>query len=436
MMRIDGKPQRVKVCVKCGRSLPAKLTFPKRASVKWFVREFDPATGKTRDHACDSKESADEFIRRKERDFTRDPIKAELIEYTSVLVRQIQADTREDAINLLIEKLGGDASHRKLKPVGWQEAVDIVCDELRQKGKSEHYIADLSRVAADLSTITGLSDWPQIDLDAIAKYRSVRMNGGWKRNGRTIKAVRGRAINKDLATLGAFLSRAVRKRWIAANVLHGATDERIKVKPIRVEYLPDEDLQALINAADEAWMRALILVAYYTGGRRSDLLALEWDRDIDLDGSRSRAEGRAGPHIFIRGDKADTPHWMPIHPAAVQALATLRQQPVINNRVFPVRGVRDPGSYVSHLFSQVCINAKLTKEIETDSGSKVTNRWTLHHLRKKANTDLRNRGASRKERMALIGHNSDAVSEAHYEAIQPERERQLIDSLPAFGIAV
>ena len=58
----------------------------------------------------------------------------------------------------------------------------------------------------------------------------------------------------------------------------------------------------------------------------------------------------------------------------------------------------------------------------------------LHDLRRKANTDLRNRGASPKERAALLGHRCTSVNESHYEAVLPERQRQLIDDLPIFEI--
>ena len=436
VMRIDGKPQRVRTCVECGAELPVKLRYPNKSMVKWFVREFQPTTGKTRDHACRSSEEADELIRAKQRDYTPDRIQEQLIESASTLIRQIEAESYEDAVSELIRKLGGDPTRRSLKTVGWNEAARIIADELRQKGRSAEYIAGLICVATDFRTISGLDSWQQLDLDAVATYRRIRMAGGWKRNGRTVKPVRGRAINRDLATLSAFLTRAVRKGWVASNVLENAPDERVKCKTVRVRYMPDEDLRVLIGAADEAWLRALIIVAYYTGARRSDLLDLEWDRDVDLNGKLSVGEGRSGPHVFISGNKADTPHWVPLHPAAVQALLGLRRQPVIDRKVFPVRGSSNPGSRVSHAFAKLCVDAGLTENADRDGRTVVKNRWSLHDLRRKANTDLRNGGASAKERAALLGHRTTTVNELHYEALLPDRERSLIDALPTFGMAV
>jgi hypothetical protein len=42
-----------------------------------------------------------------------------------------------------------------------------------------------------LRTITGVLRWARVHLHVIARFRSVRMAGGWKRNGRMIKAVGG-----------------------------------------------------------------------------------------------------------------------------------------------------------------------------------------------------------------------------------------------------
>ncbi|GMU22574.1 MAG: hypothetical protein AMXMBFR13_26590 [Phycisphaerae bacterium] len=431
--RVNGRTVRPKVCAKCGAKLPALLTYSKKSEVAWYVREFDPETGSTRDIACDSSEAADELIRRKVRDWTPDPVKQSLLERASVLIRSLDAGNPDDAVNQLIVALGGDPAKRALKPIGWQEAVDIIAAEMGQKGSAAAYVEDLRRVARDLQAITGLTDWTQVDLEAVSKYRAARLAGRWRSNGRPAPPIGGHSLNKHLNTLSAFFTRAVRKGWVVANPLKGATDERVKVPQPRVEYMPDADLRALVDAADTVWLRALVIVAYYTGARRNDLLALAWDRDIDLDGSKVAGEGRSGPHIYVRGSKADTPHWMPLHPAAVQALKALRQEPVIAPEVFPLKST-SPGPRASRLFADLCIKAGLTMTVERGGKQIVVNRWSLHDLRRKANTDLRNGGASPKERATLLGHRGTAVNESHYEATIPSRERELIDGLPSFGL--
>ena len=133
---------------------------------------------------------------------------------------------------------------------------------------------------------------------------------------------------------------------------------------------------------------------------------------MDLDGSKATAEGGVGPSVYICGIKADTPHWMPLHPSAVLALYELRSEPTIDRMVLPVRGSTNPASRMSYLFARLCVKAELTTEFERDGERAVKNRWTLHDLRRKANTDLRNRGASPKERAALLGNRTTTVNEA------------------------
>jgi integrase len=129
------------------------------------------------------------------------------------------------------------------------------------------------------------------------------------------------------------------------------------------------------------------------------------------------------------------PRWTPLHTVAVKAIADLRREPVIDAKLFRVKGSRNPGSYVSHAFEGLCLKVGLTRQVKRGGEMVTKHRWTLHDLRRKSNTDLRNGGASAKERAALLGHRTTAVNASHYEARLPGRERALIDALPAFGVA-
>ncbi len=62
----------------------------------------------------------------------------------------------------------------------------------------------------------------------------------------------------------------------------------------------------------------------------------------------------------------------------------------------------------------------------------LQNRWKLHDLRRKSNTDLRNGGAVPKERATLPGHRDSAINESHYEATSAHRERELIAETSTF----
>ena len=124
---------------------------------------------------------------------------------------------------------------------------------------------------------------------------------------------------------------------------------------------------------------------------------------------------------------------MPLHPLAVQALEEPRKEPMIDQKVFPVRRSTRPGPWISRVFADLCIKAGLTREVERDGGRVAKNRGTLHDLCRKANTHLRNGGASAKERTSLMGHRTTAVNEGYYKADLPDRQRALIDAFTAFG---
>ncbi len=134
------------------------------------------------------------------------------------------------------------------------------------------------------------------------------------------------------------------------------------------------------------------------GARRSDLLRLEWETDTDFDGAKVVVEGRTGPHIYIRGSKADTPHWLLLHPAAVTPLEMLRREPVIDRKVFLLKQTGNPKSYVSHAFADLCIDAGVARKVIRKGRVALKNGWKLPDLRRKSNTDLRSGGAGRKGR--------------------------------------
>jgi hypothetical protein len=146
--RINDRPQRIKTCLGCGARLPCKLTYPKKTALTWYVREFDPRTGKTADHPCRNREAADELIHQKRRDYTPDPVQEWLIERASNLIRGVEVDNRDDAVNQLIVELGGDPRSRALKSVDWEDAIRSVCREHRDAGLSDMYVDNLASSTA------------------------------------------------------------------------------------------------------------------------------------------------------------------------------------------------------------------------------------------------------------------------------------------------
>lgn len=436
VMWVEGRAIRPKTCLKCGAKLPAKLT---RHGLQWCVREFDPATGQTRDIPADSGLAADDLIRAKERDWTADATKAVAIDKLSAIVRGLPDGLGiHDIENRLIEVLGGDPRRRKLIDITWDEAVENIIADIRLSKMSDDHADAIWRVARFLKTVSGLDKLADVTLDTIREYRRVRLAGGWTLDGKPRQAVTGPGMNADLRNLSALFKRAKSNNYIVANPLIGedAADLTVKTDKPDVPYMPDAVLEAFIREAKPVWFQVLVVLSYYLGPRIRDILRLEWSRDIDLEGTRTDAVGMAGPKVWIKGYKRDTPHWMPLAPAAVEALRRLRAEPVIDARVFPVREshAKRPETHVSRLWKEARERVKPT--LPADMQVCPDGRgWELNWLRKKSNTDLGMAGANEKERMAFLGHKTLDVNQQHYLGLVPERLRSIADSLPVFKLA-
>lgn len=145
---------------------PTISSLPRPTVADVALHAFPISSGvirKTKDDAARSSEHANELIQRMRRDFTNDPIQAKLIEYTSTLIRQIQADDDEGAINELIVKLGGDPVSRTLKPIGLVDAT----------GKNRWTLHDLRRKANQDIQRAGGSLREQM---ALTGHKSVQVN--------------------------------------------------------------------------------------------------------------------------------------------------------------------------------------------------------------------------------------------------------------------
>jgi integrase len=89
-----------------------------------------------------------------------------------------------------------------------------------------------------------------------------------------------RTAQKTLAILHGLLAFAKRRRWASLNA---ATDaEKVQVRrPVQFAVLDPDEVFAVADKADDDTLRALIIVAAFTGLRMGELRALQW-RDVDF----------------------------------------------------------------------------------------------------------------------------------------------------------
>jgi integrase len=181
------------------------------------------------------------------------------------------ADARLEAI------LAGDDPLVNVEPPRAVVTFGEACDEhLRylayDKQRKRTYIRDArSTVNAHLVPEFG-RDRPveEIATEAIEDYRDRLLAAGLSH----------RTAQKILILLGGILGRAKRKRWIAANPMDGVDKVTVR-RSDEFNVLSIDQVHAVAQAAGDALMGALILVAAFTGLRQGELLALRW-RHLDF----------------------------------------------------------------------------------------------------------------------------------------------------------
>jgi integrase len=190
-----------------------------------------------------------------------------------------------------------------------------------------------------------------------------------------------------------------------------------------------EQVSKLIEAAEGDW-KGLIISAYYTGGRLSDLARLTWS-NIDLSPNKKVIR------FMQKKTKGKTPKAkveIPIHEALEEYLLSGPISDASNTPVFPeLHG--EPGSGKSGLsmafkriMAKAGIDAGVIRERIGAAGRSVS-ALSFHSLRHSFNSALANAGVSQELRQKLTGHAS-ADMNIIYTHHELETIRTAIKTLP------
>lgn len=177
------------------------------------------------------------------------------------------------------------------------------------------------------------------------------------------------------------------------------------------------EIATLLASCDAEW-RAVVLMALYTGQRLNDVAVMRW-QDIE------------GGVLRIVTAKTDRPMTIPIMPAVIDALPERQSE-----ALFPRLAMLSPMAR-SHAFRGVLERAGLVSERPTwtgpvGDGRKVLRNvsdLTFHCLRHTTNSWLKRAGIADGIVMAIVGHDSKAMS-AHYTHIDVETMRLALGKLP------
>jgi len=204
---------------------------------------------------------------------------------------------------------------------------------------------------------------------------------------------------RDLSTLRAILNKAFREGLLA----QVPPFPRMKKEPGRCRWLTVEEERRLLLAA-KPHLRALITFAVDTGGRRSELLNLDW-RNVDL---------ARGVVAFLRTKNGED-RSVRLTNRAKQVLADL--DPQESGPVFTYRGQ-----------SIKCVKTtfdKARKRAELED-------FRFHDLRHTFASRLAQQGVPLYEIMHLTGHKSFRMVQ-RYAHLAPDFQERAIGALNAYG---
>ncbi len=195
------------------------------------------------------------------------------------------------------------------------------------------------------------------------------------------KTIRPSTVNKEIICLKTALNKAVRDGKLEFNPI--AKVGRLPENNVREKVLSQEEFETLL-AACPGHLKGPVLLAYYSGMRRSEITLLTWP-EVDLKNGFIR--------LSADRTKTKTARVIPMHPRVKEMLEALPRA-IHTDRVFLREG--KPFKEFKKSYDSACKLAGL-------------NNWTFHDLRHCAINNLRLAGNDYFKIMAVSGHKTMSV---------------------------
>ena len=156
----------------------------------------------------------------------------------------------------------------------------------------EHWLENYARTAVSPASFERYADLlrlhvaPYLRAVPLSKLQPLHIQGVYaklltKGRRRGVGGLHPQTVRHVHTTFKRALQQAVRWRLLANNPADAVKPP--KVERVEVQVLDDDDIKALLDAAEGSYLYAPIMIVLNTGLRRGEVLALRW-RDVDLDG--------------------------------------------------------------------------------------------------------------------------------------------------------
>lgn len=229
------------------------------------------------------------------------------------------------------------------------------------------YRTELAAVGNLKRILDATTKLAHLTLNQVEAYQMTRLSEASPR--RIGFHVKPATVNREIACLQCMLNTAVRSNRLEINPIARAS--RLPENNVRQRSLGPDEFESLI-AACPVHLQPVVILAFYSGMRKSEILGLTWDQ-VDLEGGVIRLTGDR-----IRGNVVSA---IPLHPRPKAVLERLPRNS-ITNRVFLRNG--KPFDDCKRAFKKACAKAGLT-----DFTFQDLSRSAVNNLRLLYDEDLR-----------------------------------------------
>lgn len=305
--------------------------------------------------------------------------------------------TRQDALKALSIRKAQIAEGKfdiaqTMKPVLFDKLVNVFMEDY-SKANKRSWKRDRTSCRALLGFFTN-KKITQITPWLVDKYKSKRLTDTSRYNRPLSKAT----INRELACLKTMLNYAVGEGWLPSNPIAGYKLFKEKLTKLRV--VTRDEFNIVYNTSSDE-LKPILIMAYHTGMRRSEILSLKWE-NVSLSES----------YIRVEESKNDESRYIPINKELNIVLKSVKYQ--------------SSGEYVfSHDEEPVkCFKTAFYNAVER-SGVK---KFTFHDLRHTFASNLVMRGVDIITVSELLGHKSLSMTK-RYSHPTPEHKRRAVETL-------
>ncbi len=235
----------------------------------------------------------------------------------------------------------------------------------------------------------------------------------------------GRAVatvNKDLRTLKGVFNLAIEPRGYleeGCNPFANIRPRRFAPKP--PYYVPLEDFQRVFSRAPKLWWKALLALAYTSGGRRDELLNLTWS-DIDFETQTVRFVPKRSSEVILAWEPNDHQiREVPIPSETLQLLVNLQFETeeagpyvfISKARLLHILKRRSQGNWEPD--SEIVNN--LIRDLKVICRHVAVNPFTVHDLRRSCITNW-SKKLPIQTVQHLAGHSSIETTRKYYLSVQ------------------